>query len=120
MSEPRTFRYVHHADVEDWLNAGWTSHGPLPGRHGFWSCLLAWEGDGEPGEPRPRVDSVPNLVNVRRVGEARPTLQPTLASKALHQDGDDTCASHWVARFIARSRSIFNLVRGPWTRGATK
>jgi hypothetical protein len=39
----RTFHYVRHNDVPDWLRCGWIARAALDGiHHGEWSVLCEW------------------------------------------------------------------------------
>jgi hypothetical protein len=45
-------RYVVHSRVEAYEAAGWINHGPMPGHHADYSCLMEWPLDrGAPIEP---------------------------------------------------------------------
>lgn len=45
------FRYVTHARVQSYIDAGWIDCGPVAGHHGAYARLMKWLGEGEPIEP---------------------------------------------------------------------
>jgi hypothetical protein len=45
----RFFRYVQHSQIEAYRAQGWTvAHDLADCRHGAFSVLMIWEGQGEP------------------------------------------------------------------------
>jgi hypothetical protein len=42
-------RYVLHNEVPAFEAKGWKVHAPLSRHHGFYSVLMIWGGEGEPG-----------------------------------------------------------------------
>lgn len=46
------FHFVRHNETESYERLGWKRHDALDGtHHGVWSCLMIWEGEGEPVKP---------------------------------------------------------------------
>ena len=43
------YRYVRHADVPVYESNGWVFAADLGPTHGFWSILMKYTGEGEPG-----------------------------------------------------------------------
>jgi hypothetical protein len=77
----RTFRYIRHEHVPDWLRAGWIARPALNGtHHGDYSALLEWLCECPMAIPRSPIPSSSDLL-ARLRGKMRPMEIPKLGAE---------------------------------------